>query len=410
MIIGNSAAGIFAAEAIRNLDRVGRIDIIGDENYPAYARCLTSYYLTGRIADEQMLIRPADFYTRNDFNLHKGQKAVRVDPEERKVHAATGETYHYDRLLIATGASPAIPNLPGVRNNGVFGLRTMADAKGILGCTGPGKSAVVVGGGRVSLKAAYALLDAGLFVTCIISSGQMLSQVLDRDAAGIVAETLTSRGLTVEYHTDVTEILGAGDIPKSSMVSGVRLTNGKELPANVVIIGKGVIPNTGFLEGSGIELSRGVLVNEFMQTNLPDIYAAGDVAQGYDLISGRRMINAIWPNAAEQGNIAGCNMAGFVTSYSGSIEMNSVDFFGLSIIAAGQTRMDEGEGCEVVKLFPGDNLYRRLVFKNNTLVGYIMVGKTAKAGLLTTMIREQVPLGKMKEELAQGRLRQKMLW
>lgn len=409
VIIGNSAAGIFAAEAIRGLDRTGRIDILTDENYPAYARCLTSYYLTGQWNDEQMFIRPVDFYARNNLYLHTGQKVVKIEPEKRRVHTASGEIFNYDKLLIATGASPAIPEIPGVRNKGVFGLRTLADAKGILSYAAPGNHAVVVGGGFVSLKAAYALLKAGLSVTCIISSGQILSQMLDADAAAIVAEVLTARGLTVKYHTDVAKILSREEDTLEKVVSGVQLTNGEELPADVVIIGKGVTPNTGFLAGSGIKTDYGIPVNEFLQTNLPDTYAAGDVAQGYDILSGQLKVNAIWPNAAEQGTIAGRNMAGADTSYPGSIGMNSADFFGLSIIAAGQTRAREEDGYEIVKLSPGKNLYRRLVFKDDTLAGYIMVGDTAKAGFLTALIKEKIPLGKKKAELMQGKIGQRTL-
>ncbi|MFZ5640421.1 MAG: FAD-dependent oxidoreductase, partial [Bacillota bacterium] len=177
----------------------------------------------------------------------------------------------------------------------------------------------------------------------------------------------------------------------------------------VVIIGKGVTPNTGFLAGSGVETDYGIPVNEFMQTNQPDVYAAGDVAQGYDLLTGQRKVNAIWPNAGEQGTVAGRNMAGAGVSYSGSIGMNSADFFGLSTIAAGQTRAGEKDGYEVVRLFPGKNIYLRLVFKDDTLAGYIMVGDTAKAGLLTALVKEKTPLGKMKAELLRGKIRQRAL-
>lgn len=409
VIIGNSAAGIFAAEAIRSLDRAGRVDIITDENYPAYARCLTSYYLTGRLNDEQMFIRSADFYTRNNINLNAGQKVVNILPEKRMVYTASGDEYSYDKLLIATGASPVMPNIPGIENQGVFGLRTMADAKGILTFAAPGKHAVVIGGGFVSLKAAYALMQAGLKVTCIISSGQILSQMLDQDAAAIVAGVLTSRGLTLKYHTDAAEILGRERGAMGKAVSGVRLTNGEELPADLVIIGKGVTPNIGFLSGSGIETDYGVPVNHVMQTNLPDIYAAGDAAQGYDILSGSLKVNAIWPNAAEQGTVAGRNMAGSPTIYSGSISMNSADFFGLATIAAGQTKAKEADGYEVVRLFPGKNLYRRLVFKGDTLAGYIMVGDTAKAGVLTALVKERTALGRMKAELMLGRFRQRII-
>ncbi len=408
LIIGNSAAGVFAAETIRGVDKAGRIEIISDEKYPAYARCMTSYYLEGNISDEQMLIRSADFYVQNRIFLTTGQKVTSIDTAKREVHTDKEHLYKYDRLLIATGASPSIPDIPGVGMKGVFGLRTLEDAKGITAFTGKGKQAVVVGGGFVSLKAAYALMKAGLTVTCLVSSGQILSQMLDSEAAGILGDVLIRNGLNVKFYSDVVEIIGK-DINGETFAQGVRLTTGETIPAEVVIIGKGVTPNTGFLSGSGIALDRGILVNEYLATNIPDIYAAGDVAQAADVLTGEKRINAIWPNAAEQGIAAGRNMAGAPTVYEGSMGMNSADFFGLSTIAAGLTRA-EGENYEVVKLFPGGNLYRRLIFKGDRLVGYIMVGNTVRAGVLTSLIKEGVPLGKTKNDLKQGRIGQRILW
>lgn len=410
VIIGNSAAGVFAAEAIRELDKVGQIQLITDEVYPAYARCLTSYYLTGQLPEEKMFIRSADFCRQEDIDLHTGQRVVKLNSEKKQIETASGKVFSYDKLLIATGAAPIIPNRPGFKYKGVFGLRTLADAKGILEYAGKGKKAVVVGGGFVALKAAYALLNSGMSVTCLISSGQILSQMLDQEAAGIMAKLLVNRGLTLKYYTDVQEVLGEGPDAQEKVVNGVQLTGGEEIPADVVIIGKGVLPNISFLKASGIQTDHGILVNELMQTNFPDIYAAGDVAQGMDLLAGAAKINAIWPNAAQQGTIAGRNMAGITTNYEGSIAMNSADFFGLSTIAAGLTRVGEPDGYEVIKLFPGENLYRRLVFKGDYLIGYIMVGDTAKAGLLTALIKDKVPLGSFKNELMQGRFRQKLIW
>lgn len=403
VIIGNSAAGVFAAEAIRKRDKQGTVDIVSDEKYPAYARCMTSYYLTGQLTEEDLFIRPRDFYSKQDLNLHLCEKVIGIDSGIRKVHTNIGSTYNYDKLLIASGASATMPKIPGAENGGVFCLRSLNDSNRIRQFSGPNKRAVIVGGGFVALKAAYALLKAGMIVTCIISSGQILSQMLDQEAAGIVSSVLISGGLTVKYHNDVVEIMSKNDSAKGNVVSGVKLASGEEMPADVVIFGKGVTPNTGFLEGSGINLDKGILVDEHMQTSIPDIYAAGDVAQAYDITSGRQQINAIWPNATEQGTVAGENMTGLKAAYPGSVGMNSADFFGLSTIAAGQTRVAE-ENYETVVLFPGSNLYRRLVFNGDVLVGYIMVGRTAKAGILTSLVKEKVPLGKMKDELIMDKI------
>lgn len=351
-----------------------------------------------------MYLRPGNFYTKNRFNLYNGETVVEVRTAERKVITAAGNKFTYDRLLVASGSSPKIPDIPGIQAKGVFGLRTLEHAKGIMDYTAPGKRAVVIGGGFVSLKAAYALLKAGMSVTAVISSGQILSQMLDKPAADLVANVLTTKGMVIKYHTDVKQVVTHGDT-----VSAVELTSGEQQPADLVIVGKGVTPNTGFLTDSGIRVDRGIVVDEYLQTTIPGVYAAGDVAQGYDIVSGEQRINAIWPNATEQGAIAGKNMTGARLAYSGSIGMNSADFFGLSTIAAGAAKAT-GNGYEVAEIHPGGDLYRRLVFKQDLLVGFIMVGNTQKAGILTTLIKEKVPLGPAKAELARGVFRQKALW
>ena len=408
VIIGNSAAGVFAAEAIRSVDSEGQVDIISDEEYPAYARCLTSSYLTGKINDSDLWLRPGDFYTKNNLDLHTGLQVTGINPGQNQLSTDKNLTFNYDKLLIAAGASPAVPKFPGVQAKGIFVLRTLKDAKSILDFAGPGKKIVVVGAGLVALEACYALLQADRQVTCIEYADQILPQTLDEDSAAILARLLSSRGLNIKTGSLVNEI-GTHDVDSGKMVSGVRLSSGDSLPADVVLIAVGVLPNIGFLAKSGINIDSGIVVDNYLQTNLPGIYAAGDVAQGRDRCTGANKINAVWPNATEQGTVAGLNMAGQPTPYEGSISMNSFDFYGVSIIAAGQARA-EGEGYEVVTISPGENLYRRFVFKDDTLAGYIMVGDTGKAGVLTSLIQEKTPLGKMKDMLKQGIIKQKALW
>lgn len=410
VIIGNSAAGIFAAEAIRKNDPEGQVDIISDEKYPAYARCLTSYYLTGKMADEDMFIRPENFYEQNKLNFHKERKAEKIDTLKSVVYTEDGLFYPYDRLLVATGASPVVPNIPGIDIPGVFTLRKLDDSKGILSFTKPGGKAVIVGGGFVSLKAAYALMKLGLHVTCVISSGQILSQMLDSNAAKIVSDLLTKKGLDIKYHNDVVEVFGGNGDHGKQVVNSVKLASGEVIAADVVIIGKGVRPNTAFLKDSGIDINKGIVVDGHMRTNCPEIYAAGDVAECYDILIGQNRINAIWPNATEQGYIAGQNMSGAETTYLGSIGMNSADFFGLSTIAAGLTKAGEDEGYEVICSFPSAGMYRRLVFKEDMLVGYILIGNTTKAGILTSLLKDRTHLKKEKDELTKGYFRQKLLW
>lgn len=286
----------------------------------------------------------------------------------------------------------------------------MEDAKGIRSFVRPGGHAVVIGGGFVSLKAAYALMKSGMKVTCVISSGQILSQMLDSEAAGMIAALLAAKGLEIKYYNDLAEILFQSDSEKEAVLQGVKLAAGEELQADVVIIGKGVQPAVNFLAGSDIAVNRGIPVDATLRTNLPDVFAAGDVAETYDLIYERTGINAIWPNAAEQGTIAGENMSGSARTYPGSIGMNSADFYGLSTIAAGAAKAEEAEGYQVCKFSSSPGLYRRLVFKDDRLVGYVLVGDTAKAGILTALVKEGVSLGKQKRALERGMIKQRLLW
>jgi len=410
VIIGNSAAGIFAAEAIRKIDKDGQVDIISDEKYQAYARALITDYISNDLPDDRLLIRPKGFYEKNNFNLHSGQRVVDIDTADKQVKTQSGEVFSYDKLLISTGASAVLPSIPGIESGGVFSVRTIDDCRAIKEFAEPGNRAVVAGGGFVSMKVVTQLLKAGMAVTCIISSGQIMSQMLDRNASDLVADKLYSHGLEIVYGADVEEILAKAGPSGDQVVSGVRLSNGDELPADLVIVGKGVRPNVGFLKNSKIEIGKGVLVNDYMQTNMADVYAAGDVAQAYDIISGQRKINAIWPVATEQGSVAGRNMAGVPTKYSGSIPMNSTSFFGMSVITAGRSKTEADAVFEVSKLFRGIGCYRKLVFKGDKLVGYILIGNIEKAGLLTALIREHTPLGKAKEEFMRGNIRQKALW
>ncbi|MDA8442830.1 MAG: FAD-dependent oxidoreductase [Peptococcaceae bacterium] len=405
VIIGNSAAGVFAAQAIRRSDTTGTLTMLSEENYPVYARCLTSYYLTGSLPEERLFIRPADFYAQHNIALHTGQKVIRVDTKAKAVVSASGQVFAYDKLLIATGASPVIPAIPGVTAQGVSGLRTLEQAKAIVARVKTARQAVILGGGFVALKAAYALRQAGLAVTCIISSGQILSQILDAVAAAEVARVLTQQGITLRYGSEVTEIL-----QESGVVQGVGLGTGERLPADIVICGKGVKPNTALLQHSGIAVAAGILVDTHLQTNLPDVYAAGDVAQATDVVTQQPKTNALWPNAAEQGDIAGKNMAGVTTYYAGSLGMNSADFYGLSVIAAGEARA-HGANYAVIQLNQAPGVYRRLVFRDDKLVGYILVGQTAQAGVLTALVKAGTKLSvEAREQLSQGRFKQAMLW
>ncbi|MHB8966758.1 MAG: NAD(P)/FAD-dependent oxidoreductase [Thermoleophilia bacterium] len=399
VIIGNSAAGIAAAEAIREHDRRSPLTIIADEPHPAYGRPLTSYILGGKVTRDQLWIRPDGFYDDHGITKSFGRRVTAIDAAASRLVLDDDSSITYEKLLIATGGTPRRLPVPGADLEGVFYLRTLADSDAILAHLGKTRRVVLCGGGLVTAKAMDALRHVPSVeqMTMVEIMPAVLSQLIDGEPAEIMQQHYRANGVDVRVEMSIEEVLG-----ESGSVSGVRLKSGEVIDCEMVIVGMGVIPNTGFLDGGGIETDFGIVTDNRMQTSIPGIYSAGDVAQVPDLINGGTRICAIWPAACEQGRVAGLNMAGRPSEYGGGIGMNSAEFFGLQIIAAGNTR--GGEGMEVVERRTGQSVYRRLVTRDGRITGFIAIGDTAYAGVLTAMIRSRIDISGFADELLRGDL------
>lgn len=397
VIIGNSAAGIAAVEAIRQRDKEPKIIVISDEDYSSYCRCLISYYLAGEVKEEKILYRPESFYKENNIELLLNKKVERVDPKKNRVVCADKTQINYDALLIATGASPKFPDTPGIKKRGVFGFRTIKDAKDISGLLPVTKSASVLGGGLIGLKAAYALKKRNIEVKVIIRSKQVLSQMLDFSAASLVAKRLEENGIELVFGEDVAEVIGNGDI------KAVKLSSGKAIGVSLIVVGKGVEPNIGLVKDTEIKVNEGIIANSILQTNLPNIYTAGDVCEGFDLTLGQLSINALWPVAVEQGKIAGANMTGENILYEGSLGMNAIEFFGLPVVSLGIYKVKEGDASfeELKVLDTKANLYKKLILKNNVLLGAVLVGDIKNSGVFLRLIKERIDVSSLKDRLLQ---------
>lgn len=397
VVIGNSAAGIAAVEAIRQADKESKITVVSDEDYSSYCRCLISYYLAGDIREDKIVYRPDSFYKENNIELLINKKVIRVDPKKNRVVLADKSQLGYDSLLIATGASSKFPELKGIKKEGVFGFRTLKDAKDIAGLLPVVKSVCVLGGGLIGLKAAYALKKRKIDVKVIIKSRQVLSQVLDSEAAQLVQKKLEENGIEVILGQDVTEI-----ISDEGEIKAVKLDSGKALGVSMVVVGKGVSPNIDLIKDTAIKVNEGIISNNNLQTSIPNIYAAGDVAETFDIASGEFSINALWPIAVEQGRIAGANMAGGNLNYDGSLGMNSLEFFGLPTVSLGLFRPKNPEGYEEIKM-TADNgqVYKKLILKNNFLVGAVLAGNINNSGLFLRLIKEKIEVSSFKDKLLQ---------
>ena len=404
IVIGNSAAGLFAVEEIRKHDARSEIIVLTAEQEPSYSRCLTTYFLAGDIPSSRLYLREEGFAERLNLKVVYGVEVNRIDPKRQLVQCTDGREWEYSKLLLAMGASANKLTIPGASLPEVFSLRTMQDASAINSVLDQGAhKAVVIGGGLVSLKSAYALRKRGLDVTVLISSGQVLSQMLDASAAGMIQKHLEANGMRFILQTDAISITG------TDHVQGVQIANLTELEADLVIVGKGVRPNIENLKDSGFALGQGVQVDSSLATILPNIYAAGDIAETWDLVRQKYTVNATWPNATTQGRIAGANMCGGQEVYPGSLSLNSVDFFGLSAMSAGITMLPQNkeqgdwEQKESLKMTGEMPIYRSLIWQGDVLKGFVLVGDTSQCGVLTGLIKAGRPLTQAQKKLTMGK-------
>ncbi len=377
VIVGAGITAVQAAEALRAADPRGSIAIVSDEVTRPYSRVLLSHHVAGIKDERSLALRPEGWQDELGVEMVAGDGgAQRLDVERRLVILGSGRELPYDRLLIATGASSVRLRVPGADLAGVMGLRNLPDATAISAMAP--HEAVVVGGGFVGIKAAEALHEVGVRVTIVEMLGHLLPQMLDLPAATMVREQLEARGVRVLTGVGVQAIEGNG------RAAGVLLAGGERLRSDLVVVGVGVRANVGWLQGSPVQVERGVIVDGQMRTNVPNVWAGGDVAEGYDQLSGTRSVVAIWPVAAAQGRIAGANMAGGFERFAGAVPMNTLDVFGLAVASFGRVR---GEDERVFDQGPGR--YLKTVYRDGNLVGAVLVGELREAGRLLAEARRQ---------------------
>lgn len=396
IIIGNSASGIAAIEAIRKHDKKNPIMVISDEPYASYSRPLISYLLGKKVMPERMSYREKSFYEDNQVKLFLDTKAIDLDLSKKEIILADEQRVHFDKLLIAAGGKPINLGVPGSDLDGVFTFLKLSDEEKIEKYieVNKVKEAVVVGGGLIGLKTTEALIELKIKVTIIELADRILSSSFDKKASVIIEEALRKRDCRLLTRNTIKEIYEKGDGKKE-----IVLANQERISTDLIISAIGVRPNVALTRNTPIRVNKGILVDEFMQTNIEDIYAAGDCCEAKDLISMKNRPIAIWPVAFQQGKIAGFNMAGVKKEYQGSFIMNSVELCGIPTISMGES-CSSAEECQILEDFNGEkSSYKKIVLQDNKIIGAIFVNHIERAGIYAGLIRNKIDVSHLKKYL-----------
>lgn len=405
VILGAGPAGVTAAETIRQQDKNGRITLIGGEPEPPYSRMAIPYLLHGDIEERGTYLRQKDGHYDSLGIEYRHGRAGGVDPARRLLYLSATDPIAYDRLLIATGASPIIPKMVGANLDGVVNCWTLADAREILKRADKGAPVVLVGAGFIGSIVLEALYQRGCDLTVVEVAPRMVARMMDETAGGMLGRWCREKGVKVHTNTKVEAIRQTGSNGSSSL--SVRLSSGQDVPAKLVVLAAGVRSNAGFLVGSGIDVNWGIKVNPFLETSAKGVYAAGDCCEAIDLSTGKPDMLAIQPVAVEHGRLAGLNMAGVKTPHRGSLNMNVLDTMGLISSSFG---LWQGKpGGETASLTDERNYqYLKLNFEGDRLIGAQCVGLTDHVGMLRGLIQTGTRLGAWKDRLmaAPERLRE----
>jgi nitrite reductase (NADH) large subunit len=373
VIIGAGPAGVSAVETLRTYDRQAEIVMLSAEPaWPYSPPALADHFITG---SEAHLWRGRDWPQQLGVDYRQGVEVTGIQPDSHCLQLKDGQTMDYDRLVIATGSRLFAP-VTGSARLGVHNFKSLSAAEAIVGQVRSGKArtAVIVGAGFIGIEIALLLRELGVSVTQVEMLDQVMSAMLDLDTAAIVLDLMRQRGVDVRLNTKAEAFLGNG------FAKAVRLASGEVLEADILIAATGVKPNLDFLQDSGIEYYWGLRVDDYLRTNAPDVYAAGDVVEVPDRLTGEIYVHAIFPNAIEQGRVVGLNLAGYETRYAGGERMNSLKHLGLPIMAVGLK-----DGDEVLQ--EKRNGYLRTIYlKDNRLVGFQLAGDIHAAGVLRTLL------------------------
>lgn len=383
VIIGAGVAGVEAAKTIRQQDPAGEILMISADSY-VHSRCMLHKFIAGERDEGGLDFTEQNFFDKYQIRWLKGIRVQKIFPDNKEILLDTQETVSYDKLLLANGADSFIPPVGQLRHaSNVFGLRNLSDAQAIVKEAQQAEHVLVIGSGLVGLDAAYGLLERGKKLTIVEMADRILPVQLDAHAAKAYQERFEQAGVRFVLERKASEALCESD----GRIHKVILDNGEEIPCDLIIVAAGVRSSLSCLEGSGISCDRGVTVDSFMQTSAPNIYAAGDITA----------LSGIWPNAADQGRIAGKNMCGIAVPYTDTYAIkNTINFFGLVTLCVGRIREEEGD---IVRIKEDRNQYKRIILKDGRVVGVLFQGNIANTGIWQYLIKNKIDISGIEKDI-----------
>ncbi|MCX6091159.1 MAG: FAD-dependent oxidoreductase [Candidatus Atribacteria bacterium] len=390
LLIGYSVASWWCAHSIREGDRSGRIVAVTEEEGP-YSRPLITYVLGKKTGD---VAYTGTIFQHDEVEIYPRKRVVEIEPRDRIARLSDGTDIRFQKALIATGGIPIFPTIPGRENQGIFTFTRRSDMESIDTFLHghPARNIVILGGGFIGLKTCEAMMDMKKNITLVELAPRLLQNMLDEEGSYYLEKALAHSGVHVIKEDTIVLFETETD-----RLTDVVLKSGRRIPADLAVVSIGVRPNVDFLRNSGIEVHRGIVVDEHQETSCPGLYAAGDVTETRNLLTGERNVVAVWPEAVNQGRIAGWNMTGREVAYEGSLPVNAVEVGEKAMVSAGIVN-PPADGYETIVRKDREN-YQKLVLKDDLIMGAVFVGEISKSGIYINLMRQKLPVETFRDKL-----------
>ncbi len=402
VIIGCGTAALAALKQMRKVNADDEVKLVTMEQHLPYSPTSLPYLISGKIKESEISMVPDDFFDRMKAAWVRGKRVEHLDTEKGEILYDSHERESYDSLLIATGSEPVLPSIPGLRNEQVLQLRTLDHARELIKKMRGAQTAIILGAGLIGMHVAECLAEHGVQVKVVEMLSHILPAYFDEDASRMIQRVLEEHGVAFFTGHRAAEVAW-----KKGSIE-MLLGGGSTLEAHLLLVATGVKPRTSFINGSGIRIDDGILVDGEMRTNVPNVFAAGDVAAAKSFLTGEHGLNPILPNAAEQGKIAGSNMAGEKKEYKGWLPMNTFNFFGHRAVSVGKTLPAKDDEVLLEK-DDKKGTYKKIICRQDRLLGATFLDTDVDAGVFQYLIRGRVEIGAHKQHLIEAP-RETSLW